>query len=114
MPVYQITTPPSVNKLYANKRTGGRVKTAAYRSWIRGCLKELLAQRAKPIGRRAKVVITLPKKTSGDVDGRIKSALDLLVRAGVLIDDRSDYVASVTASFGDVSMCEVSVEPETP
>jgi Holliday junction resolvase RusA-like endonuclease len=47
-----------------------------------------------------------------DIDGYTKSILDLLVRAGVLVDDRSDFVSSVTASFGDVEMCQVSVEAE--
>jgi Holliday junction resolvase RusA-like endonuclease len=100
--------------MYANSRAGGRIKTAAYKGWIRGELKALLAQRARAIGRRAKVSIVLPRTMRGDCDNRIKAALDLLVRAGVLIDDRSDYVASVTASFGNCDMCHISVEPELP
>lgn len=114
MPIYTITVPPSANKLYANVAGIGRVKTKAYKSWIRGELKALMAQRAKPIGRRAVIKIIAPVNRRRDIDSYLKATVDLLCRAKVLENDRSDYVASVTASFGDVSMCEVSVEPETP
>lgn len=71
-----------------------------------------MAQRAKPIGTRAIVKITVPNNKRRDADSYLKAVLDLLVRAGVLVDDRSDYVASATATFGDVAMCHVSIEPE--
>lgn len=113
MPTFVLSVPPTVNNAYVNLRAGGRRKSRAYCAWIRGELKALTAQRAKPVGRRAKVTITLPNATRGDCDNRIKPCLDLLVRAGVLTDDRSDFVSSVTAVFGDVQLCHVSVEPET-
>ena len=75
MPTYVISTPPSANALFHNRK-GGRFKTR------------------------------------GDCDNRIKPVLDLLVRAGILVDDRSDYVSSVSISYDDVQMCHVSVTPE--
>lgn len=111
--IYIVSTPPSVNSLYVNLKKGGRRKSDAYVNWISGNLKALIAQRAKPILSRAKVAITLPKTTRGDCDNRIKACLDLLVRAGILQDDRKAHLASVSASFGDDELCRVSVEPET-
>ena len=111
MPTYVISTPPSANALFHNRK-GGRFKTRAYTAWIKGELLALTSQRAKPVGVRAGVSIKLPRKTRGDCDNRIKPVLDLLVRAGILVDDRSDYVASVSISYDDVQMCHVCVTPE--
>jgi Holliday junction resolvase RusA-like endonuclease len=105
---YVLAVCPSVNKCFANS-VKGRRKTRAYTSWARGELKALIAQRAKPIGVPANISITLPIKTRGDCDNRIKPVVDLLVRAGVLQDDRSDFVRSVSVSFGQVDMMHVSV-----
>lgn len=112
MPVYLISVPPSANALYANSKSGGRHKTKAYAAWTRGELKALLAQRAKPIGARAIIKITVPHNNRIDADNKIKPTLDLLVRAGVLADDSCKYVAEVSAAFGDVRECHVSVEAE--
>lgn len=113
MTTYILAVPPSANALFTNVRGKGRRKTAQYAAWIRGELKALIAQRAKPVGRRAVIKITVPNNKRRDVDSYLKGIIDLLVRAGVLADDRSDYVASVSASFGDVEQCHVSVEAET-
>ncbi len=107
--IFVLAVPPSANACYANSRHG-RFKTAKYRNWIKGELKALLAQRAKPMLGPATISITLPNGTRGDCDNRIKPTCDLLVRAGILKDDRSDYVRSVSVSFGEVQMMHVKVE----
>lgn len=109
MTTYVLAVPPSVNQMYANAKRGGRFKTRAYKSWIAGELKALLAQRAKPLGSPAVISITLPLGTRGDCDNRIKPTIDLLVHAGILKDDRSDFVRSVSVSFGGVQMMHVEV-----
>jgi Holliday junction resolvase RusA-like endonuclease len=68
-----------------------------------------MAQRARPIKGRAAVSITLPNGTRGDCDNRIKPAIDLLVRAGILADDKAKHLASVSVTFGDVKMMQVEV-----
>lgn len=111
MAIFTLSVPPSANKLFANVPGKGRVKASAYRAWIRGELKALMAQRARPIGARASVAITLPNGTRSDCDNKIKATCDLLVRAGVLQDDSPKYLGSVSATFGDVKMMEVEVLP---
>lgn len=107
--IFTLSVPPSANKLFANVHGKGRVKASAYRAWIKGELNALIAQRAKPVGVRASVSITLPNTTRGDADNRCKATLDILVRAGVLTDDSRKHLASVTIGFGDVKMMQVEV-----
>lgn len=109
MTTYNLSVPPSANKLFANAKGGGRVKASAYRAWIRGELKALMAQRAKPIVGRAAVAITIPKGTLGDCDNRIKPTIDLLVRAGVLQNDSAKHLGAVSMTFGDVATMQVEV-----
>jgi crossover junction endodeoxyribonuclease RusA len=109
--IYNLSVPPSANKLFANVPGKGRVKASAYRKWIKGELLALVAQRAKPVIGRASVAITLPTGTRGDADNRIKPTLDLLVRAGVLADDGAKHVGSVSITFGKVTLMQVEVLP---
>lgn len=112
MPVYVISEPPSVNSLYFNLKNGGRAKTPKYNAWLASETKALKAQKCRPIEGRAVVKLTVPNNPRRDIDSYLKAACDLLVKAGVLVDDKFKYLASVSATFGDVQMCRVSVEPE--
>jgi Holliday junction resolvase RusA-like endonuclease len=97
---FELSPPPSANKLFVSpKGTSKRFKTAAYKRWISGELKALIAQRARPVGVRAKVSIVLPAGRA-DMDNSIKGTLDLLVRAGVLQDDSRKHVAGVSVTGG--------------
>lgn len=73
-----------------------------------------MAQRARPVGARASVSITLPNTTRGDADNRCKAVLDILVRADVLTDDSRQQLASVTIGFGEVKLMQVEVVPSVP
>lgn len=104
--------PPSVNAMYANRKFGkgrGRIKTAAYTAWIRGEMSSLLAQRAKPVPWPVDIRIEIPARMRGDVDGRIKGCVDLLVQAGIIPDDGKRFVHSVTISRGDTTATTISV-----
>src|SRR5512146_1143626 len=101
MPTYVLAVPPSTNNLYANVGKGRR-KKPAYSAWIRGELKALVAQRARPVEPPVSLHIVLPEKTRGDASNRIKPCEDLLVKAGVIPDDRKAFVRSVTVDFGPV------------
>lgn len=109
MPTYVLTPPPSVNAMYYNVAGAGRRKTRQYQAWIRGELRALLAQRAKPVDGKATVKITLPK-SRGDIDNKVKPTLDLLVRAGVLPDDKQKFVSGISVSVGNVQMMHVQVD----
>ena len=100
MPTFELSPPPSTNRLFVTPRgTSRRFKTREYRAWIKGELNALLYQRAKPFHGRADVFILLPKGRS-DYDNGTKATLDILGRAGILVDDNRKYVASVSITGG--------------
>lgn len=98
MASYILTAPPGVNALYYNVPGIGRRKTREYTSWIKCALKELMAQRARPVEGCAKISLSFPKSRH-DIDARVKPSLDLLVRAGVLKDDAPKFVSDISVNF---------------
>lgn len=82
--------PPSVNGLFANKKTGGRVKTVAYKAWQHmagACVKDIHRQNLGPYS----ISIALKRSTVSslsDLTNREKAVSDLLVAHGVVKDDR--------------------------
>lgn len=85
--ILKLPPPPSTNGLFA---TVGRrrIKSRRYRRWLNAAGWELVAQRPGTIAGPWQVDIALPAGLRGDVDGRIKAVLDLLVKHGVTADDR--------------------------
>lgn len=105
----ELAVPPSTNKLYANAGRS-RKKTAAYSAWIRGELKALVAQRAKPVPIPVTISILLPDTMRGDASNRIKATEDLLVRAGIIPNDSKKFVRSISISFHSGPMMFVEVD----
>ncbi|MEM7730504.1 MAG: RusA family crossover junction endodeoxyribonuclease [Pseudomonadota bacterium] len=103
----RITTPPSVNHLFATvgKR---RVKTRDYQRWIDMAGWECLAHRQRKVSGPYRVVIGVPRGVRGDIDNRIKPVLDLLVRQGLTDDDAA--CEDVRAHRIDGTLCVVNVE----
>ena len=92
----ELTPPPSVNRLTANRRDGGRCKTAEYRRWCRTVAKEILAQRPGSISGWVELDFRFPRRRNknGEISGvkrdasnLIKASEDALVRNGVIEDD---------------------------
>lgn len=94
--------PPSVNALFFNRagRGRGRGKTLAYRNWRAFADQELRAQPSWHVPGKVRIAIRVGA-TRGDCDNRIKAALDALVTAGRIEDDRN--VAKVSAEFSDIT-----------
>lgn len=95
------SVPPSVNSMFFNRRgtTGkspGRGKTLAYRNWRAFADREIRDQPSWHVPGKIKVEIRM-QPTPGDCDNRIKAALDLLVGAGRIQDDKN--VVKVSAEF---------------
>lgn len=105
-----IPCPPSVNSMYRNVTGKGRVKTVRYRTWARAASNEVMAQTKQHIGGPVMVDITCQRKRSTeDVDNKIKAVLDLLVTMAVIDDDKN--VHEVRARWGAVEGAVVTVVP---
>lgn len=87
---FTLTLPlcPPLNNLFANAPGIGRVKSARYRTWLQAAGWTVAAARLKPVKGPIAVTIALPVAMRGDIDGRAKGALDLLVKHGLIDDDR--------------------------
>jgi len=92
----ELTPPPSVNRLTANRRDGGRCKTSEYRRWCRIVAREILAQRPGSISGWVELDFCFPRRRNknGEISGvkrdasnLIKASEDALVRNGVIEDD---------------------------
>src|SRR5262245_22276732 len=82
------TSPPSVKGFYLKVRGKGRVKTKAYRNWLRNVGWEIKLQRHGCVRSKFDAEIIDPKNLPGDVDNRAKAALDALTQFGAIEDDR--------------------------
>lgn len=85
--------PPSANNAFANRKGGGfgRVKSKAYKEWIKSADGYYLLQkmgRMKPITGKYHVTLFMPEDLRGDEDGRVKLAIDWLVKRGLTPDDK--------------------------
>jgi len=109
---YQLSTPPSVNKLWkpvvkrgANGRAHAEIKKRpAYGMWLEVAGWEIASQRQgqRPMRDdqrvKATYLIERPKK-SRDLDNYLKALNDALVRFGVIKDD--SLIEEIEAKFAD-------------
>lgn len=98
-----IDLPPSTNNLFATISSGRRVKTKAYRSWIKKNALSLGLQLPRPATFPVRLEITIiggsGLNTRRDLSNFVKPIEDALVFAGVLPDDSLPYVSVVKVSF---------------
>lgn len=101
--------PPSVNDLYRNVPGVGRVRSKRCKLWLAQAGWQLQSQpRLAFVGDVDLVFRFGPRKPNADVSNRIKAAEDLLVKHGIIEDDR--YVVKVSAEWADdVNGCEVTI-----
>jgi len=97
-----IPAPPSVNKLFANRR-GGRFKTPEYKHWLAECgwliREQLTSVGCDPVPGRVVVLITVERTNLlADCDNLTKATLDLLVKMKVIDDDR--FVTATAITWG--------------
>lgn len=119
---YSLPMPPSVNASYAHKlvkskKTGKQIarrySSEALASWKKNAGKELMIQRPHKFEGEVEIELAIQrdeKRLRADVDGRVKSVLDLLVDMQVIKDDR--HVLSVKATWvpnGTGHACKVTV-----
>lgn len=90
-------TPPSLNNIFVNGKKG-RFKSAEYKTWqLRACL-HLRKQNGWHVPGPINIRLTFNRgQTRADLDNIIKPALDLLMAAGRISDDRN--VRKIEAEF---------------
>jgi Holliday junction resolvase RusA-like endonuclease len=84
--------PPSVNGAFRNVRGKGRVLTAAAAAWKDEALWRIRIQHPRTIAGPVVIVLGFERGAHldrADVDNRCKLAIDVLVSAGVIHDDRA-------------------------
>lgn len=99
--------PPSANKLFANVPGKGRVKTKAYKTWRRNAILTIFAQvRAdRRVGGPVALSMCTPSGMRGDLDNRLKAAIDALVKSNRIDDDkhvRSIFILKGGADKGTI------------
>lgn len=109
----RLMLPPSANALFFNARKG-RVKSGAYRGWRNDAVRSIFAQSTAPreITGPYRVTIDLPLKMRGDIDNRMKAALDALVVANVLSDDKHVMTLIARRVLQAKDICQITVETE--
>ncbi len=87
--VFLLPFPPSVNALYSNVPRVGRVKTPAYKSWIKEAGLRLNLQRPHKVSGAVKLSIRAvpPDRRRRDLGNLEKAISDFLVDMGVIDDD---------------------------
>ena len=103
--------PVSVNALYFNVPKRGRVKTARYKAWIAEADAALMQQTLERFTGRVDLDIRCGGgRKNSDISNLIKCVEDTLVRNGVLIDDKKEFVRSVKISWvGGSVECSVRI-----
>lgn len=101
--------PPSVNQLYANRK-GGRHKTKKYLAWIEEAGWALRSHGERRIEGDIEVVYAFgPRCKQSDLFNREKALSDLLVKHGVIEDDRK--IVKGTVAWADIEGCRVEIWP---
>lgn len=103
--------PPSVNAMFKDRRAGGgrtRAKSKKYRDWLIEAGTILMIQRPPKITGDVVVDYTFgPRHRLADVFNREKAVSDLLVKHGVIEDDRR--IVDGRVRWGDVQGVRVRV-----
>lgn len=95
---FTLPTPPSVNELYKNVKGVGRVKAGLYDDFIRRGVASIRNQRVAPVPGYVVAVFGVERMSiTADIDNRLKSMLDTIVKAGVIEDDR--FVTAIAVSW---------------
>nr|WP_255699908.1 RusA family crossover junction endodeoxyribonuclease [Jiella avicenniae] len=99
MPVsFTIPTPPSANHLFRNVKGVGRVKAKHYEDFQRMAVAAVRRQKVPSFDGRVILVFGIERMDDrSDIDNRLKGAIDALVVAGIIQDDR--FVTALWAAW---------------
>lgn len=106
--------PPSANALFKNVWRG-RARTSAYDTWIATAGYGLRQAAPAPLPGRYGLMLSLPRRMRGDISNRVKAVEDLLVKHGLIRDDRfSDWILIRRSDDVTEATCAVCVFPSIP
>src|SRR5262249_28004537 len=108
---FSMPIPPSVNNLFDN--TGrGRRKSETYKYWRENALRELvMTQNIPDVSGDVAVFLEIHRGSkSSDLDNRFKAALDAIVAARIIEDDKR--IIEIAAKWSSIiPRCNVRIEP---
>lgn len=106
--------PPSANSIWRTTKTGRTYLNPRYRDWRKAATTSLWTQ--KPAGGFPKfegafeVQIVVALKMAGDIDNRVKPALDFLASSNIIANDKHAHRATIARSESVAKgMCRVFV-----
>lgn len=104
--------PPTTNNLFVNRKGGkGRYKSPMYTQWMWQAYAAL--QEQKPIEKISgpfRFWMTVPLDMRGDIDNRIKPAVDFCVANAVTPDDRHAVSVKVERGAAKPGFCIIEIE----
>lgn len=108
-----VTLPPpiSVNAMYGQAPGRKRFHTTAYANWIEDAGRILNAARPPKFPGQVWIGIQVSHSSKLDIDNAAKGILDLLVKQGVIKDDRKKYLQELRLTWGNNSGARVEVRP---
>jgi Holliday junction resolvase RusA-like endonuclease len=110
-----LPVPPSTNNLFINVRGKGRIKSAEYRAWLDHAGLLLKVRSSKVVEGPFEVEVRLSHKARGDIDNRMKAAIDLMVRHGRVPDDSKMWRATVARDESIApGECRIIIIPKSP
>jgi Holliday junction resolvase RusA-like endonuclease len=112
---FNMPMPPSVNDLYRNVKGRGRVKTSAYYDYTALGIAAIKRQKVAPVPGRVVVIAGFERKSmAADVDNRAKALFDVIVKAGVIRDDKfitATALVWLPMASGKAWVCIMPAEP---
>lgn len=99
----ELPFPPPLSACFTNAPGRGRVPTKRYTDWTTEALWSVKAQKPTRFTGRVSIFVYLvaPDKRHRDAGNMDKAICDLLVKAGIIVDDSNRYLRRLTYEWRD-------------
>lgn len=111
----ELPLPPTTNNLFVNGKKGRRFSSPIYKNWRWAAYAAFCEQRpAETIKGPFRFYLTVPVDMRGDVDNRLKPALDFCVAHAITPDDRHAVCVKAERGAAKPGMCVIEIEQVGP